>query len=88
MSHSYTAEPCAPPTAASSNESNAYGYFGNRFQFELGEFLYKSTEMPGAKIDELMELWAADVMEHGRTPPFANHEDLHLYVPSLTVALV
>jgi hypothetical protein len=73
------ADPCPAPLDTK-NDQATYERFGTRLNFEIGDFLYRKAHMPEMRIDELMDLWAADVMEHGRAPPFANHDDLLSWV--------
>jgi hypothetical protein len=76
----YIGEGCSAPAGYQPEEElNPYGAFGTRKNFEIGEFLYQDLQIPQQKIDKLMDLWAADVMEHKRGPPFAGHEDLLRY---------
>ncbi|KAI0054850.1 hypothetical protein BV25DRAFT_1873266 [Artomyces pyxidatus] len=50
--------------------------YNNRPHFELADFLFRKDQMSGAKIDELMGLWAATLPED-QDPPFADHKDLY-----------
>jgi hypothetical protein len=57
-----------------------YHPFSSHLEFELADFLYRKQEMPETGVDTLMDLWAADAMKQGRSPPFANSKDLLGYV--------
>ncbi|KAI0318160.1 hypothetical protein OF83DRAFT_1163587 [Amylostereum chailletii] len=52
-----------------------YAPFNDRHEFEIGEFLYKRSQMSGANVDELMALWASTLRE-GDKPPFASNKDM------------
>ncbi|KAJ8495314.1 hypothetical protein ONZ51_g1758 [Trametes cubensis] len=82
-----TGRPCdflgndLPPNAAVPHRTTAapddwYPY-SSRVEFELAEFLFKKDQMAQPNISTLMDLWAADVLRYGGTPPFADHVDLH-----------
>jgi hypothetical protein len=57
--------------------------FRRQLEFELADFMYHTTQLPESRIDELMDLWAADVLENGRGPPFANTDDLHHVIDAI-----
>lgn len=50
--------------------------FQSRAAFELAELLYTKVEMSEGNMDELMEIWAATLVQHSDTPVFANSEEL------------
>lgn len=85
--HSYSACPCNKngvylvdskvSVATASFTVNDWFPYKDCLQFEVADFLYSDNQMSGAKIDKLMELWAASVLPHGSTPPFCNHDDLY-----------
>ncbi|KAI1786556.1 hypothetical protein LXA43DRAFT_975709 [Ganoderma leucocontextum] len=72
----YLADGEAPAPATSSTDDD-WAPYKDRLQFEVADFLYTQDQMGGAKIDKLLELWAASVLPHGDTPPFRNHDDLY-----------
>ena len=76
MADGEASTPSTPPTI------NDWAPYRDRLQFEAADFLYTEEQMSGAKIDKLMELWAATVLPHGDTPPFRNHDDLYKTVNS------
>jgi Plavaka transposase len=57
--------------------------FSSRIEFELAELLFKRAEASNSCIDDLLDLWAADVLCSGRQPPFADHDDLHDMIDSI-----
>ncbi|PIL28159.1 transcription factor [Ganoderma sinense ZZ0214-1] len=66
-----------PAPTTPSTPVNDWSPYKDRLQFEVADFLYTQNQTSGAKIDRLMELWAAAVLPHGETPPFRNHDDLY-----------
>ncbi|KAI0632415.1 hypothetical protein C8Q77DRAFT_1218797 [Trametes polyzona] len=68
--HLTAAPPPLPPS------TNTYDPFQSRPQFELADFLFRKEQMSGAKISELMQLWAA-TLPPDQDPPFA--DDKHMY---------
>ncbi|KAH9944801.1 hypothetical protein B0H21DRAFT_862719 [Amylocystis lapponica] len=56
--------------------------YDSRIEFETAEFMYKKTQMSNGNINVLLDLWAASLLPHGDTPPFANHDDLHNIIDS------
>ena len=72
----YPADGETPPSSTPSTV-NDWTPYKDRLQFEAADFLYTEEQMSGAKIDKLMELWAATALPHGDTPPFRNHNDLY-----------
>lgn len=39
--------------------------------------------MSGGNVDNLVDLWAADLLQHGRKPPYADHHDLNEVIDSV-----
>ncbi|THG93464.1 hypothetical protein EW026_g7783 [Hermanssonia centrifuga] len=52
-------------------------------EFELAEFLFVKEQMGQQKINRLMDLWAATLLKHGDSPPFANYKDMHNVIDSI-----
>ena len=50
--------------------------FNSRVGFELAMLLFKNAELSHSKIDNLMELWTASMIEVGGVAPFESHEGL------------
>ncbi|KAI0309828.1 hypothetical protein OF83DRAFT_1278998 [Amylostereum chailletii] len=65
----------SPPPPPSCPPADDYSLFGNREEFEIGDFLYRQDQMSGANVDKLMALWAATLRE-GDSPPFASNKDM------------
>jgi hypothetical protein len=56
---------------------NDWSPFNSRIEFEVADLLFRSMEAPNSSIDRLLDLWAADMLQSSRQPPFADHRDLH-----------
>ena len=63
------------PSSAADHTDESWHPFQSHAQFELADFLFRCDEMPGGRIDELMDVLAA--LDEKGTPPFANHEELY-----------
>ena len=48
----------------------------------MAEFLFKREQL---NISFLMDLWAADVMQHGGRPPFADHADMYRTIDEIAI---
>ena len=59
--------------------------FSGRVAFQLADLLYRHDQMPAGNINELMELWAANIGPD-LNPPFANKQDLYDTVDSIDLA--
>jgi len=44
--------------------------------------------MPAAKVDELMDIWAATVAKHHEDPPFTDHQSLYAKIDSISLGHV
>ncbi|PSS33983.1 hypothetical protein PHLCEN_2v1973 [Hermanssonia centrifuga] len=73
------------PPAPSNAQTNDWKPFSNRVAFELGEFLYKEEQMSQRKIDKLLELWAASLLEYDGTPPFASQQHMYDTIDAIAV---
>ncbi|KAF9487940.1 hypothetical protein BDN71DRAFT_1485194 [Pleurotus eryngii] len=62
-------------------DTDDFDPFTSSADFEFTEFLYKSVEMSGGRLDQLSELLAA--LYPGQDPPFANHDDLYATIDSV-----
>ncbi|PSR77223.1 hypothetical protein PHLCEN_2v8003, partial [Hermanssonia centrifuga] len=74
----------APP-GPSNADNKDWKPFQNRVAFELGEFLYKEEQMSQRKINKLLELWAASLVEHGATPPYTSQQQMYDTIDTITV---
>ena len=63
------------PSSAADHTDESWHPIQSHAQFELADFLFHCDEMPGGRIDELMDVLAA--LDEKGTPPFANHEELY-----------
>ncbi len=62
-----------------------YKPFKNRSEFELADFFYREAQLSGKKLDKLMGLLAAYYGDNSdKPPPFANTQDLHNAIDSIT----
>lgn len=68
--------PGAPPPPTEKKSQTDYSPWETRLQFELSQLLFTEAEMSRRNVDNLFDLWAADVLRHGAKPPFADHRDL------------
>ena len=59
--------------------------YRNWLEFELAYFLFTHAEMPIKKIDALLEIWAASMLELGGEPLFSNHTDLYHIIDSTCI---
>ena len=50
--------------------------YQNRIAFETAQFLFRQAKMSTRNINTLLDLWAATLLKHNDTPPYANHTDL------------
>ncbi|KAI0371809.1 hypothetical protein BV20DRAFT_165857 [Pilatotrama ljubarskyi] len=81
--HGIPLPPGAPPPLHSTQGPNDWFPFRDRIEFETAEFLYKRVQMSQPKIDTLMDLWAASLVQFGGTPPFASHRDMGCVIDSI-----
>ncbi|PPQ82127.1 hypothetical protein CVT24_012430, partial [Panaeolus cyanescens] len=75
-------EPGSPPSPEPTAPPRTYTPFATRSSFELADLLYRQTQMSGAQIDKLMEIWAASTSPD-EDPPFANKQDLYNTIDSI-----
>jgi len=54
-------------------------------EFELADLLFQQLKIPAKKIDVVLDLWAAMVLQLGRQPPFTNHKDLYHVIDNTCV---
>ncbi|KII82656.1 hypothetical protein PLICRDRAFT_181204 [Plicaturopsis crispa FD-325 SS-3] len=50
--------PRLPPDDEENNTAGQWAPFDNRAEFELADFLYRQSQMPGSQIDTLTEILA------------------------------
>lgn len=51
----------------------------------MADWIFRKTQMPRSDINFLMDAFAAFGYPHGQQPPFANHDDLHQVLDSITL---
>jgi len=57
--------------------SNDWTPYNNRIEFEFADFIFRRNQMSATGIDTLLDLWAASLLKHQDSPPFADHGDLY-----------
>ncbi|KAG0692648.1 hypothetical protein DFH29DRAFT_985697 [Suillus ampliporus] len=67
----------APPPPHTDALPTDWTPYDNRVEFETAEFLFTRNQMSAKQIDTLLDLWAATLIKHNDTPPFANHRDMY-----------
>ena len=65
-----------PPPRHTESDTEDWTPYRNRTEFETARFIYCQAKMSTRNIDTLLDLWAATLLKHDDTPPFANHTDL------------
>lgn len=51
-------------------------------QFRLADFAFRQAELSGRDCNELLEIWAADKMQHDELAPFTSYEHMHAEIDS------
>lgn len=75
-------DPESPPPPRGAASPYDWTPYQSRTEFETAELLFKRAEMSGKDITLLMDLWAASLVCHGDTPPFANQDDMYSTIDS------
>src|SRR5882757_8813716 len=73
-----------PPPSPEAKLPTDWTPFNSRVEYEVANLLFSQTQISNPHIDKLLDLWAAHVFSHAGTPPFANHNDLHNVIDSIT----
>jgi hypothetical protein len=60
--------------------------YTDRIEFELADFIYRRNQMSAPDINDLMDIWAAQLFKYGDHPPFADHRDLYNTVDATPLA--
>jgi Plavaka transposase len=68
--------PSMPSTIDENDEPLPFFPYKDAEEFQLTNFLFKHSQMPGTEIDELMQIWA-NTLSAGQDPPFVDHNDLY-----------
>ncbi|KAH8978868.1 hypothetical protein EDB86DRAFT_3248737 [Lactarius hatsudake] len=70
-----------PPSPEEPRDDDDFFPYSSRAEFELADFLFRRVQMAGAKISNLMDIWAAyqQIYEIDPTygPPFSSAQDLY-----------
>ena len=76
-----------PPTPEEPRADNDYFPYSSRPEFELADLLYQRVQMAGAKVSELMDIWAAyqQIYDVDAAPPFASSQDLYNTIDSTEI---
>lgn len=72
----------APAPTQADQTAEDWAPFESRIEFETAEFLYSRNQMSAGQIDSLLDLWAASLLKHNDSPPFASHTDLYKTIDS------
>lgn len=73
----------SPPPLRTTLANDDFSPFLDRPDFEMADFLYKQDQMPGQRIDHLMEILAAKYS--AENVPYANHESMYEVIDSIEV---
>jgi hypothetical protein len=82
--HGNDLPPGAAPPLHQTASPHDYTPYHDRWEFEVADFLFRKTQMPGTHIDTLMDLWALSGQD-GIAPPFASHSDLYETIDSTPI---
>jgi hypothetical protein len=74
-----------PPPTINAADSSDWAPFRDEIAFSTAEYFFKEDQTSAGKIDRLLELWAATLVQHGDTPPFSDHQDLYNIIDSISV---
>lgn len=66
----------APPAVPTTQPTTNWAPFHSRVGFELADFAFTEAELSKAKVNRLLELWAATLVPYGIRPPMTDHADL------------
>lgn len=69
-----------PPPPPEQQTPEDWGSYEDRLQFELSDLLFRRAEMSNRNVDDLLDLWAADL---GKKAPFSDHKDLNNAIDSI-----
>ena len=69
--------PEGAPPPIQEKAANDWLPFESRMEFELADFLYTRSQMPGTQIDILLDIWAASLIEAGGQPLFSHPRSTH-----------
>ena len=64
--------PEGAPSPIQEKAANDWLPFESRMEFELADFLYTRSQMPGTQIDILLDIWATSLIEAGGQPLFSH----------------
>ncbi|KAG1843253.1 hypothetical protein C8R48DRAFT_678806 [Suillus tomentosus] len=67
----------APPLPHMDAPPTDWTPYNDQAEFEMAEFLFMCNQMSAKQINTLLYLWAAILIKHNDTPPFANHRDMY-----------
>ncbi|EMD31631.1 hypothetical protein CERSUDRAFT_78076 [Gelatoporia subvermispora B] len=72
-----------PPPQSNEPDKDNFEPFDDRIHFETADFLYTHNQMSAGDIDFLGHLWAATLLKHKISPPFADHTELYETIDSI-----
>jgi len=82
----WIADDTPPPPVEPRNPDN-WAPFNNGLPFRTANSFFKNKFSAG-KIDEILQLWAESLAQHGDIPPFLNHQELYDSIDSIPLGCV
>jgi hypothetical protein len=73
----------APPPPRSTSDATDWAPFEDQLQYETADFLFRRAQLSATKIDSLLNLWAASLIKHNGSPPFASAAQLYETIDSV-----
>ncbi|KAH9957041.1 hypothetical protein BGW80DRAFT_1439280 [Lactifluus volemus] len=71
-----------PPARLPACLADDWTPYRGRIEFETMEFLFCKNQMSAGNMDILLDLWAATLLPHSDSPPFAGHSNLYETIDS------
>ena len=72
-----TLPPNIPPPPLDHASTNDWTPFRSCIEFEFANFAFCHNQMSASNLDELLDIWAASLFQHGNSPPFADYKDMY-----------
>ncbi|TCD67754.1 hypothetical protein EIP91_011996 [Steccherinum ochraceum] len=76
----------SPPPSLPDLTSGGFAPFTDRLAFETARLVYEKAKLPAKKIDALLNLWKASLLQHDGSPPFEDHAQLYATIDAITHA--
>lgn len=78
--------PDTPPTPCpSDHRSDNWTPYHSWIEFKVANFLYHCNQISGGDINFILNLWAASLVVHDDTPPFADHNEMYDIIDSMPI---